>query len=132
MFRNLSEDRGGFVNEGLEISDEYGKGQSTKHFSFDNPSTKIEITRSKYNQQRLHDEMKYKQPLSKSGKFCFSLSIYLYRHGSHNEQLVSNILNLSSRARLSSKNTLSIKGARTTVSLNTFFLFHQLYAFENI
>lgn len=71
MFRNLSDDRGGFVNAGLEIGDEGGKRENSNRFSFENPSTQIEIVRSKYNQQSLHDEMKYKKPRSKSGEFCF-------------------------------------------------------------
>lgn len=72
MFRSLSEERGGFVNEGLEISDEKGKVKSSRHYTPDDvSSTKIEITRSKYDQQRLHDEMMYKKPPSKSGEFLF-------------------------------------------------------------
>lgn len=74
MFRSLSEERGGFVNKGLEISEEDAKEQSSTRLTFENSSTKIEITRTKYNQQRLHDEMKYKQPPSKSGEFCFSFA----------------------------------------------------------
>lgn len=70
MFRSLSEDRGGFVNEGLEISDENGKVKSSRHYTLEDiASTKIEITRSKYDQQRLHEEMMYKKPPSKSGEF---------------------------------------------------------------
>lgn len=67
MFRSLSEDHGGFVNDGLEISDENAKVQEPKHFAFS--STKIEITRSKYDQQKLHEEMRYKKPPTKSSKF---------------------------------------------------------------
>jgi hypothetical protein len=63
MFRSQKPtDEGGFVNEGLEVSEDNG---GSDHQKFDIPSTKIEITRSKYDQQRLHDEMKYKKPPSK-------------------------------------------------------------------
>lgn len=68
MFRSLSEDNGGFVNEGLEISDENGKVESSQNLS-EELATRIEITRSKYNQQKLHDEMLYRKPPSKSGEF---------------------------------------------------------------
>lgn len=74
MFRNLSEDRGGFVNEALEICDEDGREQSSRRFSLEDNSTKIEIVRSKYNQQKLHEEMKYKKLPSKSGEFGFPFS----------------------------------------------------------
>jgi hypothetical protein len=70
MFRSLSEDNGGFVNEGLEISEESGKVKESFTFNGD-PSTRIEITRSKYDQQKLHDEMLYKKPPSKSSELLF-------------------------------------------------------------
>lgn len=73
MFRSLSEDSGGFVNGGLEISDENGKVEGSNSLN-EELSTKIEITRSKYTQQKLHDEMLYRKPPSKSGEFfCSSL-----------------------------------------------------------
>jgi hypothetical protein len=58
----LSEDEGGFVNSGLEISEETSRQTSGDAL------TRIEITRSKYDQQKLHDEMMYKKPPSKSGE----------------------------------------------------------------
>lgn len=70
MFRSMSEDRGGFVNLGLETSDEDGKVESSRPYApSDISSTKIEITRAKYDQQKLNDEMMYKKPPSKSGEF---------------------------------------------------------------
>lgn len=68
MFRSLSEDNGGFVNKGLEISDENEGVHSSVQYS-EAASTKIEITRTKYDQQKLHDAMLYKKPPSKSGEF---------------------------------------------------------------
>lgn len=80
MFRSLSEDDGGFVNEGLEICDENGKNCSGRSFRFDDSessATKIQITRSKYDQQKLHDEMMYKKPPSKSSEF-FAAFFFLH------------------------------------------------------
>lgn len=68
MFRSLNEDDGGFVNEGLEISDENLAADASRRYGA--PTTKIEITRSKYDQQTLHDEMVYKKPPSKSSELC--------------------------------------------------------------
>lgn len=71
MFRTLTEDDGGFVNEGLEVFDDDNAKVTAESYSFDsNQSTRIEITRSKYDQQKLHDEMKYKKPASKSSESC--------------------------------------------------------------
>lgn len=70
MFRSLNEDDGGFVNGGLEVSEEHGSVKESRQFAFSgDPSTRIEITRSKYDQQKLNDEMHYKKPQSKSSKF---------------------------------------------------------------
>lgn len=74
MFRSLNEDDGGFVNKGLEISDENGEVHGSRSCN-EASSTKIEITRSKYDQQKLHDEMLYRKPPSKSGEF-FRLVIF--------------------------------------------------------
>lgn len=72
MFRSLSEDDGGFVNDGLEISEDIcvnGRNKEQKQFTFNgDPSTKIEITRTKYDQQKLHDSACYKKPPSKSSE----------------------------------------------------------------
>lgn len=72
MFRNLNEDdSGGFVNEGLEICEENGKAHNTRRFT---SPTKIEITRSKYDQQQLNDEMMYnKKPQAQSSEYFVSL-----------------------------------------------------------
>ena len=65
MFRSLSEDDGGFVNQGLEICE--GNGKAVKIYD-DQSSTRIEIVRLKYDQKKLHDEMLYKKPTSKSSE----------------------------------------------------------------
>lgn len=69
MFRSLSEDDCGFVNEGF--SGENGKAsRNGGDFKFnDGQSTRIEIARSKYDQRELHDVMMYKKPPSKSSEF---------------------------------------------------------------
>lgn len=73
MFRSLNEDDAGFVNEGLDIDDEKRKVQGAKSFAFNNgSSTRIEIIRSKYDQETLNAEMMYRKPQSKSSK-CFFL-----------------------------------------------------------
>lgn len=68
MFRNLTEeDDVGFDNKGLEINEQTGKAQSSRHFDETSP-TRIEITRSQYDLKRLHEEMMFKQPHSKSSE----------------------------------------------------------------
>lgn len=122
MFRNLRDDQSGFVNEGLEISDEYGSSHSPRRFSMETSSTKIEITRSQFNQERLHDAMKYKQPPSKSGESCFpltklrrSLDVSKHNRTQAQEQGEKKIT------------LLSIKGERTTVSLSVLFFTPHLH-----
>lgn len=79
MFRNtVSEDEGGFVNNGLEISEESLKVSKSNNDS----STRIEIIRTKYDQQKLHDEMRYRKPQSKSGE-CSPRSFLCYLIGDH-------------------------------------------------
>lgn len=68
MFRSLSEDDGGFVNEGFASDN----GRVSGYSYDDAPSTKIEITRSKYDQKTLHDKMMYKKAPSKSSEFRVS------------------------------------------------------------
>lgn len=72
MFKSLNEEDGGFVNEGLVIGDEHGRVHSVGPQSFNSDSsmqpTTIHISRSKYDQRKLYDEMKYKKPASKSSK----------------------------------------------------------------
>lgn len=72
MFRTLNEDDdGGYDNNGLEVFDDDTANVTAESYSFDgSQSTRIEITRSKYDQQKLHDEMKYKKPASKSSESC--------------------------------------------------------------
>lgn len=91
MFRNMSQDEGGFVNNGLEISEE-----SLKESKFNNESsTRIEITRSKYDQQKLHDEMRYRKPQSKSGEFKPRLIVALSYSRSWTKLVVFAILALN-------------------------------------
>lgn len=68
MFRSLSEDDSGFVNEGFASDN----GRVSGYSYDDAPSTKIEITRSKYDQKTLHDKMMYKKAPSKSSEFRVS------------------------------------------------------------
>lgn len=71
MFRNLNEDADvGFDNRGLEINEENGKTSNSRDFNGE-LSTKIEITRSQFDQKRLHEEMKFKQPHAKSSELFF-------------------------------------------------------------
>lgn len=76
MFRSLNEDEGGFVNEGLEVcDDDSARNTPPESYSFDvTQPTRIQITRAKYDQQKLHDEMKYKKPASKSSESCVLLT----------------------------------------------------------
>lgn len=67
MFRNTK--LSGFVNEGLEVCE---GNESIEDRKKDNVSTKIEITRTKYDQKKLHDDMLYKKPSPKSSEFLFS------------------------------------------------------------
>lgn len=71
MFRSLNEDDGGgFVNEGLEVSESCDNKQSNNALSVIlKDATEIQITRSSYDSQKLHQEMNYRQPKSKSSKF---------------------------------------------------------------
>lgn len=75
MFRSLNEDEGGFVNEALEVcDDDSAKATPPESYSYDvSQPTRIQITRAKYDQQKLHDEMKYKKPASKSSESCVCL-----------------------------------------------------------
>ncbi|CAO1380564.1 unnamed protein product [Diamesa hyperborea] len=68
MFRSLSEDHGGgFVNEGLEVSESCDDKHSNNALSVTlKDATEIQITRSSYDIKKLHEEMNYKQPQSKS------------------------------------------------------------------
>lgn len=71
MFKSLRDEDGGFVNEALEITDENGRVEMGNPRSFmfkDAEATTIQIARSKYDQQKLYDEMRYKKPASKSGE----------------------------------------------------------------
>lgn len=77
MFKSLDSDTSGFVNEGLdvsEISDDY-KG-STSGFS-ENNNSKIQITRSKYNQESLFREMAYRKTPTKSCEFYLFIFSFL-------------------------------------------------------
>ena len=73
MFRSLNEDDvGGFVNEGLEVSESCDDKQSNNALSATlKDATEIQITRSSYDLKKLHEEMNYKQPQSKSSEFFF-------------------------------------------------------------
>ena len=71
MFKTLNEDdgEGGFVNEGLEHDEESGRREAKQtHDSSTSPATTIQISRSKYDQRKLYDEMLYKKSSSKSSK----------------------------------------------------------------
>lgn len=76
MFRSLNEEEGGFVNEGLEVcDDDSAKVTPPESYSVNiTQPARIQITRAKYDQQKLHDEMKYKKPASKSSKSCVLLT----------------------------------------------------------
>jgi hypothetical protein len=65
MFRNLKNDDEGFINEGLEVESgvEGSSMASTSH-------TKIEISRSQYNQETLFREMVYKKSPKKSCEYA--------------------------------------------------------------
>lgn len=78
MFRSLNEeDGGGFVNEGLEVSESCDDKQSNNALSVTlKDATEIQITRSSYDIKKLHEEMNYKQPQSKSSK----LSSIMFYH----------------------------------------------------
>lgn len=69
MFRSLSEDDGGFVNEGFASDSCKVSGSNSYNFDDASSSTRIEIVRSKYDQQTLHNEMMYKKTPSKSSEF---------------------------------------------------------------
>lgn len=76
MFRNLKNDDEGFINEGLEVNESgiedspmasIGNYEETSH-------TKIEISRSHYNQESLFREMVYKKPPKKSCEYFLFIS----------------------------------------------------------
>lgn len=94
MFRNLNEDDdAGFDNKGLEIADEGGDVRSSRRRLDGVPSTKIQITRSQYDQKQLNEEMMFKQPQSKSGEFLSN--ICLTRTRSEHSKIKDSSLNLS-------------------------------------
>lgn len=70
MFRNLNEDDGCFVNEALEIDEKEGDKKENKE---DLSTIKIEIFRSKYDQQKLNEEMLYKKPSEKPSKYMLQV-----------------------------------------------------------
>lgn len=90
MFRSLNEDDGGgFVNEGLEVSESCDDKQSNNALSVTlKDATEIQITRSSYDLKKLHEEMNYKQPQSKSSEL---LLIFIFNHVYHriNETMIS-------------------------------------------
>jgi hypothetical protein len=69
MFRNNKPS--GFVNEGLEVC------EGSESREVDRATTNIEITRAKYDQKRLHEDMGYYvKPSTKSCEFLFSLTYF--------------------------------------------------------
>lgn len=69
MFRNLKNDDEGFINEGLEVNESGVEDSSMASIEEDyaeSAHTKIEISRSHYNQESLFREMVYKKPPKKS------------------------------------------------------------------
>lgn len=67
MFRNLTNDDEGFINEGLEVNESGVEDSSMENYR--NDVTKIEISRSHYNQESLFREMMYQKSPKKSCEF---------------------------------------------------------------
>ncbi len=68
MFRNLKNDVEGFINEGLETNENEVKERASGGKFGGASQTRIEISRSQYNQESLFREMLYKKSESKSCK----------------------------------------------------------------
>lgn len=70
MFRNLTNDDEGFINEGLEVNESGVEiSPMTSKENYRNDATKIEISRSHYSQESLFREMVYQKPPEKSCEF---------------------------------------------------------------
>lgn len=82
MFRSLNDDDGGgFVNEGLEVSESCDDKQSNNALSVTlKDATEIQITRSSYDLKKLHEEMNYKQPQSKSSELSSMFNNVYHRN----------------------------------------------------
>lgn len=76
MFRNLKNDDEGFINEGLEVNEsgvEDASIASVENYG-ETLHTKIEISRSQYNQESLFREMAYKKSPKKSCEYVYKIS----------------------------------------------------------
>lgn len=70
MFRNLKDDDEGFINEALEVNEGGVEDSMGSHVNYGESShTKIEISRSQYNQETLFREMVYKKSPKKSCEY---------------------------------------------------------------
>ena len=84
MFKNLSEEGTcGFVNEGLEVSENKEELATTSKNNSNNSSTndytKIHITRSTYSQESLYREMIYRKTPSKSCEYKHFFTFHSYK-----------------------------------------------------
>lgn len=69
MFRNLQNDDEGFINEGLEVNESGDASMPSIENYAETSHTKIEIFRSRYNQESLFREMIYKKSPKKSCEY---------------------------------------------------------------